>query len=128
MNADLVTLKDAKNISVDSYDLIGFGSGVYKESMAPQLFQYVESLNLKGKNCFVFSTNGMGMKMYNKKLVNILKTQGADCMGSFACKGHFISRDFSNNKIFDFFSKLSQGHPNAKDLKKAEAFGKSLKR
>jgi len=47
--------------------------------------------------------------------------------GSFACKGSFEAREFTNNKIFDIMGKLSQGHPNDKDFKQAERFiGKVL--
>lgn len=127
IKAELVPLKDAVNISIKNYDLIGFGSGVYKESMAPQLFQYVNTLDFKNKNCFVFSTSGMGAKFYNNKLIKLLKKKGANCTGSFACKGSFVSRDFSNNKIFEIMGKLSQGHPNTKDIKKAEKFSNQLK-
>lgn len=122
INADLINLKNSKDIKIDSYDLIGFGSGVYKESMAPQLFNAVEKLNFRDKNVFVFSTSGVGMKFYNNSLIKLLESKGAKCRGSFACKGSFVSRDFSDNKIFEFMSKFAQGHPNLKDFRKAEKF------
>lgn len=122
IKADLVNLKNTKEIIIDNYDLVGFGSGVYKESMAPQLFSFVKKLNLKGKDVFVFSTSGVGRGFYNTKLIKCLEMKGAKCKGSFACKGNFVSRDFSDNKIFEIMSKFSQGHPNDKDLNKAEKF------
>jgi flavodoxin len=122
INADLINLKNTKNIMVDNYDLIGFGSGVYHESLAAQLFSCVEKLNLKDKDVFVFSTSGVGLRYYNKKLIKLINTKGAKCQGSFACKGSFISRDLSENKIFEFMSKFAKGHPNDKDLSKAEEF------
>jgi len=122
VNADLADLKNSGSIEIDKYDLIGFGSGVYRESMATQLFNYVEKLNLKGKDVFVFSTSGIGKRFYNKKLIKVLESKGAICRGSFACKGSFVSREFSDNKIFEIMSRFSQGHPNAKDFCKAERF------
>ncbi|ASW43973.1 MAG: flavodoxin [Clostridiales bacterium] len=122
INCDLINIESTKDINLENYDLIGFGSGVYKESMAPKLFKLVDRLNLKGKNVFVFSTSGVGMKFYNNKLLKLLKEKGAIIKGSFACKGSFIAKEFSDNKIFDFLGKLSQGHPNEKDFKKAEEF------
>jgi flavodoxin len=127
MSADLVNIKETKDIFVDNYDLIGFGSGVYMESMAPQLFRCVDNLNLKNKNVFVFSTNGVGMRYYNKKLIHRLEEKGANCKGSFACKGSFISKDFSENRIFGIMSKFAQHHPNRKDFSKAEMFINKLK-
>ncbi|MBM7869750.1 flavodoxin [Clostridium pascui] len=122
INADLINLKNLKEIEIDNYDLIGFGSGVYKESLSPQLFNCIEKLNLKGKKFFVFSTSGIGMKFYNNKLIKLLVSKGAINKGSFACKGALVAQEFSNNKIFDIVGRLSQGHPNDKDLRKAEEF------
>ncbi len=122
INADLICLKNSREVRIDNYDLIGFGSGVYKESMSQQLYTCVDELNLKGKDVFVFSTSGAGMGFYNKKLVNLLKSKGARNKGSFACKGSFVSRDFSDNRIFEIMSKFAVGHPNDKDLCKAEKF------
>ncbi|NLP35082.1 MAG: flavodoxin [Clostridiales bacterium] len=125
IDCELIKLKnvsDIHNIDTANYDIIGFGSGVYKESLSPKLFRMVEKLNLIGKNVFVFSTSGVGMKFYNNSLVKLLKSKGAIIKGSFACKGSFTSKDFSNNKIFALMEKLSQGHPNGKDFKEAEEF------
>lgn len=122
INADLVNLKESSDVKVDNYDLIGFGSGVYKESMAPKLLDCAEKLELKGKKVFVFSTSGLGMKFYNNKMRKIFKSKGAICKGSFACKGHYESIRNSKNKMFELFRKISEGHPNDKDIYKAEKF------
>jgi len=122
LNAELINVRDVSDIDVENYDLIGFGSGVYRESLSPRLFRLVDSLNLKGKNVFVFSTSGVGMKFYNNKLIRILESKGAINRGSFACKGSFVAREFTDKKIFDIIGRLSQGHPNDKDFKNAESF------
>src|SRR5690606_34301233 len=122
IDSELVNIRQMDQIDIEKYNLIGFGSGVYKESMSPKLFRLVDQLNLKNKNVFVFSTSGIGMKFYNNKLIKVLESKGAIIKGSFACKGSFIAREFSNNKIFDILGKLSQGHPNDKDFKDAERF------
>lgn len=62
------------------------------------------------------------MGYYNNKLIKLLESKGAANRGSFACKGSFTAREFTNNKIFDILGRLSQGHPNDKDFKKAERF------
>jgi len=120
--SELINIKDFNDIDIENYDLIGFGSGVYKESLSPKLFRLVEKLNLKGKNVFVFSTSGIGMKLYNNSLIKLLESKGAINMGSFACKGYFIASEFTTKKIFNIIGKLSQGHPNDRDFKKAERF------
>lgn len=122
VDSDLKNIKEINDINLEVYDLVGFGSGVYKESMSPKLFKLVEKLNLKGKNVFVFSTSGMGMKFYNNRLIKLLESKGAINKGSFSCKGNFKASEFTNIKIFSIMSRLSQGHPSDKDMKKAEKF------
>lgn len=120
--SDLLSIHDINNVDIEKYNLIGFGSGIYKENLSPKIFNLVKKLNLRDKNTFVFSTSGLGMKFYNNKLIKLLKSKGAINKGSFACKGSFKASEFSNNKIFHIIGKLSQGHPNNRDYKRAEEF------
>ncbi len=121
-NCDLINVKNFTDINLENYDLIGFGSGVYVESLSPKIFKVIDKLDLKDKNIFVFSTSGVGMKYYNKKLIKVLISKGAINKGSFACKGSFDAKEFSNNKIFDIIGRITKGHPNGKDFKSAEKF------
>lgn len=120
--AELMDINNMQNINIQDFDLIGFGSGVYRESLSPKLYKLVEDMDLRDKNVFVFSTSGVGMKFYNNKLIKLLESKGAKVKGSFACKGSFAAKEFSDNKIFDFIGKLSEGHPNHEDYRKAERF------
>ena len=124
IDCDLIHLdgKSDLNIDIEKYDLIGFGSGIYTETMSPKLFMLVDRLDLKGKNVFVFSTSGLGMKFYNKGLIKVLKSKGAIIRGSFACMGSFRTKDFSNFRLFDILGSFARNHPNKKDLKRAEKF------
>jgi len=122
MNCELVNIRNAGDIDIENYQLIGFGSGVYKESLSPKVFKLAEKLDLKGKYVFVFSTSGVGMKYYNNRLIRLLESKGAISKGSFACKGSFTASEFTKNKIFSIMGRLSQGHPNDKDFDKAERF------
>lgn len=122
INSDLINVRNFRDVDLEKYNLIGFGSGVYIEKLSPKLYKLVDKMDLKGKNVFVFSTSGVGMKFYNNSLIKLLKSKGAINKGSFACKGSFIAKEFSKNKIFDIMGRLSQGHPNIKDFKKAERF------
>ena len=122
IHSELMNIKEVGDMDLEDYNIIGFGSGVYKERLSPKLYELVEKMNLKGKKIFVFSTSGIGMRFYNNKLIRLLESKGAIIKGSFACKGSFIAREFTDKSIFNFFGKLSQGHPNDKDLKEAEKF------
>ena len=124
MGADYVNVGNFKNdnYSVEQYDLIGFGSGVYREDLSNDLYKLTERLMLKEKKVFVFSTSGIGMSFYNKRLLRHLTSKGAMSLGSFACKGSFTVSDFSEVKIFKLLGKSAEGHPDEKDLSNAKAF------
>src|SRR5690554_6361235 len=128
IGADLLNIKEIETNSVDveNYNLIGFGSGIYREAMSHRMYRLTEELKLEGKNVFVFSTSGVGMKFYNNRLKKLLLAKGAVHKGDFACKGGFIASEFTDKRMFDFFGKLSQGHPNENDLKKADEFIESI--
>lgn len=121
-DCELINIRDVSDINTENYNMIGFGSGVYKESLSPKMFRLVDKLNLKGKNVFVFSTSGVGMKFYNNSLIKLLESKGAINKGSFACKGSFIAREFTKKKIFNIMGRLSQGHPNDRDFIEADRF------
>lgn len=127
-NGKLINLNRDKdcNLNLDDYEIIGLGSGVYKESLSPTIFKLINKLDFTNKNVFVFSTSGVGLRFYNKSLIKALKARGAKVRGDFACKGSFVAKDFSDNRIFDIIGRLSMGHPNDKDLKKAKKFMRKL--
>ncbi|WP_409228610.1 flavodoxin family protein [Gudongella sp. SC589] len=124
IKAELLNIKDMDNKAPDTleYSLIGFGSGVYRETLSHRLYSLVEDLDLEGKDVFVFSTSGVGMKYYNNSLIKLLRKKGANVKGSFACKGSFVASEFTDKKIFDALGKLSRGHPDVKDINRAEEF------
>ena len=126
MDSELVNIRNITDVDIENYNLIGFGSGVYKENLSPKLFRLIEKLDLRDKNVFVFSTSGFGMRFYNNKLIKFVMAKGAVNIGSFACKGSFVAREFSTNKLFEFLGRLSEGHPNEKDFKNAQRFIKGV--
>ncbi|HCX64182.1 MAG TPA: flavodoxin [Eubacteriaceae bacterium] len=127
LKGDMVNIKDVDAVSVENYDLIGFGSGVYKERLSPKLYQVTKQWDLENKKVFVFSTSGIGMKFYNKPLIRHLISKGAIHEGSFACKGSFNAKDFTRVRIFRLFEEQAKGHPNKQDYEKAQKFVFNLK-
>lgn len=124
IDAELLNIKEFKSnaIDIEKYSLIGFGSGIYRETMSHKLYGIVDGLDLVGKDTFVFSTSGVGMKFYNIRLTKLLKKKGATVKGSFACKGSFTASEFTDKKIFNLFGNMSQGHPDKNDMENAEKF------
>lgn len=104
------------------YDLIGLGSGVYREDLSSRLYQLIRQLEVRGTKTFVFSTSGVGLSRYNRRLIHQLKKRGSRPCGSFACKGSFASREFTRSRLFTWFERSASGHPDARDLQRARAF------
>jgi flavodoxin len=119
IGADLIKAEEF-NYDISSYDLIGFGSGVYNQNQHPLIFESIEHLNLMNKNIFVFSTSSAGIDMYNKKIIDLLKSKGANFKGSFSCKG------FYTNNFIKIIGGVSKGHPDNNDLTNAQDFVKKL--
>ena len=44
----------------------------------------------------------------------------------FTCNGRFIASEFTSNKVLAIIGRLSQGHPNNKDIMEAEKFIEKL--
>jgi flavodoxin len=121
LNAKLVKLEDANRETLDGYDLVGFGSGVYGSKAHKDLFEFVEGLPDMKKKAFVFSTSGGGKEKCNDPLKELLSKNGFDVVGSFACRG------FCTWGPFKLFGGSGKGRPNEEDLKKAREFVDGLK-
>ncbi|MBN2323184.1 MAG: flavodoxin [Spirochaetes bacterium] len=106
--------------SIDEYDLIGFGSGIYYSRFHDSLYRVVESLPAQnGKKAFLFSTTGS--KTYSMCAHESFKALLAD-------KGFAISGEFSCLGFDTALSEegINRGKPDAADLKAAERFAKGL--
>jgi flavodoxin len=118
LKAEIKEPEDVNDIS--SYDLVGFGSGIYMWKHHESLFKLLDRLDGKGKKAFMFSTSGGGRKDYNKALKERLAEKGFNVVGDFACKG------LDKFGPLAIIGGLNKGHPDKDDLKKAEDFAKSL--
>ena len=119
---------------LSQYDLVGFGSGIYRGQHHESLIDLANKLpQVTNKKAFVFSTSGMPigtsgqqrLEEYTRKchttLKETLQSKGYMIVGEFSCAG------FNTNKFLKYFGGLNKGRPNAEDLKHAEAFAEKLK-
>ena len=121
LSSDLIRPQEAKDVSLDCYDLIGFGSGIFFGKHHKKLIEFINTAQLNGKDVFVFSTSGTGKPKNNDPLIELLTQKGAKVINSFACKG------FDTYGPFKLIGGISKGHPNQKDLEQAKIFATSLK-
>jgi flavodoxin len=119
MGAKLAKVGDADPASLQGYDLVGFGSGIYFGKHHRTIMAFVSRLPPMSKDAFVFSTSGAGRDQ-NGALIARLKEKGFNVTGSFSCSG------FDTFGPFALVGGLKKGHPDAKDIENARTFAKSL--
>lgn len=110
--------------TLSDYDLVGFGSGIFKGSHHPRLRRYLEHLpRVHGTRAFVFTTSGMGRAQslpWQRSLESVLRDKGYDVVGSFSCRG------FDTWLPLRLVGGLNKGHPDAADLALARTFAESI--
>jgi flavodoxin len=121
LEADLVPAMEAQPGMPASYDLIGFGSGIYFGKHHKTLLKFVETLPpATGKRAFVFSTSGDG-KMHHAALKEKLIDKGFLVVDEFCCKG------WDTVGPLKLFGGINKGRPDGNDLAAARAFAQGLK-
>jgi len=134
LDAGLMKPSQVDLVSLPTYNLIGFGSGIYFGEHHKSLLSLADKLPvLKGKKAFIFSTSGVSNKLnflhnirhrtvhFHNPLKEKLLRKGFDIIGEFSCRGFDIVGPFK------LIGGISKGRPNEKDLKRAENFIKELK-
>lgn len=122
LNAKIIKPSDFNKEFIESYDLIGFGSGIYGGAHDQSLLDLAEKLEIeRDEKAFVFSTSMIRMSVMHKTLRDKLLGKGFDIIGEFHCKGF---TDYSILKRF--FGGVNKGRPNKKDLQKAKDFARKL--
>jgi flavodoxin len=123
LNAVVKKPAEVKGGGLDSYDLIGFGSGIYNRKHHISLFKLIDSMKAqRKKKAFIFSTATIRYKGMHDQLRHALVSKGFDIVGEFICKG-FVDHSFIR---YIFFGGLNRGRPDEKDLKDAREFARMV--
>ncbi|MEL7670935.1 flavodoxin family protein [Methanobacterium sp.] len=125
LSADIILPKDVNPESIQDYDLIGFGSGIYSAKHDESLLKLADRLpEVNNKDAFIFSTAGITGKSKSAKDHSTLKykleSKGYTIIAEFQCKG------FNTNSFLRLFGGMNKGRPNIEDLKHAEEFAESM--
>jgi len=122
LGADLVPISQAQRDTLTTYDLIGFGSGIYYMKFHKTLLQFVEALSaVTGKRAFIFSTSGEGGIQRHATLKELLMNRGFSVVGDFSSKG------WDTWGPLKLVGGANKGRPNADDLEEARVFAQGLK-
>jgi flavodoxin len=124
LGAEIRTPEEVEPATLDEYDVVGFGSGIFAMSHHPRLRRYVESLpEGHGTKVFVFTTAGMGQaqqRPWEHPLESVLSGKGYDVVGSFACKG------YDTWLPLRLVGGINKGHPDTRDLTHAHQFAEDV--
>lgn len=125
LEAEIIKPGEVEIDDLTSYDLIGFGSGIYGAKHHQKLLSLAEKLpSVSEKKSFLFSTGAMSnqKKMIedHSELSTILMTKGYEIIDHFQCRG------FNTNSFMKYLGGMNKGRPNAEDLSNARSFAKDL--
>ena len=126
LDAGLLQVKQVDASILEQYDLIGFGSGIFFGKYHQNLLDFVDKLPLiQNKKAFIFSTSGLRkirfIYNFDKPLKEKLQRKGFDIIDEFSCRG------YDTSLAAMIVGGINKSRPDAKDLKQAEDFAKSLK-
>ena len=120
-------IKTPEDVSLDdllSYDLVGFGSGIYGSKHHEDILNLANSMPLvRGKDAFIFSTCSLSWEKEknHKELREILQSKGFHVIDEFCCPG------YNTNSFIKYVGGLNKGRPNSDDLLNAENFALKIR-
>jgi flavodoxin len=127
--------RDIEAAELESYDLLGFGSGIDSGHHYAPLLDFADRLPpFPGKKAFIFSTCGapealLGrafIKGYSKECHAALRAKLA--LKGFAVEGEFICPGHNTNAFLWRIGGVNKRRPNAADLERAGLFARELSR
>lgn len=123
LQSEIKKLNEVFDEDLSSYDMVGFGSGIYIWQHHKSIFNFVDKMTDKDrKPVFIFSTSGTkgGIK-YHKELRNKLLKKNCYIIGEFNCLG------WDSVGPLILVGGINKKRPNKKDLEDAKRFALTLK-
>ncbi|MFH1404320.1 MAG: flavodoxin family protein [Candidatus Altiarchaeota archaeon] len=117
IQADLFKATSIDPGKLASYDLIGFGSGIYYGKHHKALIELANEMpHSKGTKAFIFSTSGGGDTKKHSTLKSALNARGYETVKEFSCKGH------TTYCLLKLIGGLNKGRPGKEDVDNARKF------
>jgi flavodoxin len=120
LNAKVVKPSEFNIDTVEEYDLIGLGSGIFGGKHHKNLLELARNFPRLEKSVFIFSTSGKGNIAQNQKLSSILAEKGYSNAGEFICKA------LDTWGPLRFIGGINKGLPNEDALEKARDFARGI--
>lgn len=123
LEAELRSPESTTPDHLESFNLVGFGSGNYFGKFDKRLVSFIEGLPRDQKrNAFIFSTSGSGFYDYaHGALRKDLVEKGFSVVGEWHCKA------FDTYGALRLMGGLNKGRPDEGDIESARSFAARLK-
>jgi flavodoxin len=139
-DVEILKVEDADSSDLKNYDLVLLGSGIYGGKLSKKVADFMKEVTEYPPKFAFFNTH-QSPTAYQKAFKRIrskLEESGSKVIGEFDCIGENLG--MPKETILGMLAKLppeerrrqeerieqTVGHPDARDLENAKAFGKSL--
>jgi flavodoxin len=127
LEAEITMPQDVDPAELETWRLIGLGSGIYFSKHHRALLELAEQMpSVTGKSAFLFSTSGVFTPRKFAKdhaaLRDILIGKGYTILDEFGCRG------WDTYSLLKYVGGLNRRRPNLEDLERARAFATNLQR
>ena len=129
LDAEVVKPWEVSREELTSYDMVGFGSGIFYWKHHRALLKLADDLpagdasllsDTQGKKAFIFSTAGFPAGFFHRALKKKLTAKGYEIISEFSCKG------WDSWGPYKFIGGINKGRPNEGDVEKATEFARGL--
>lgn len=124
LDAQVIEPEDVDVETLDDYDLVGFGSGIYFMAIHPRLRRLIRRMpDVADAKAFTFFTSGAceaPVFGFSQPVRHQLEGKGYDVLDSFACRG------LDTVGPLKLIGGINKGRPSDRDLDRAAAFATEL--
>ena len=117
---DLIDAAAVPDAELQSYDRVGFASGIYYSKFHKSVLQFAEKSLPAGKPVFFLYTCGAKKQGYTAAISKIARAKNADTLGEYGCLG------FDTFGPFRLVGGIAKGHPDREELAGAVRFYESI--
>lgn len=117
---DLMDVTACQTVQLETYDCIGFASGIYGFDVQKAVVEFARQYLPQGKPVFFVYTYGGAKGNGAKAVAAVAKEKGCPVLGEFSCKG------YDTFGPFKLVGGIAKSHPNATDLENARSFFRQI--
>ena len=116
----VVDVKDADQINLSDYNIIGLASGIYYGQFGKPLITWAQNIPEK-TSVFTLCTYGFKADGYVNAINEVLRNRNCRLLGHYGCLG------YDTFGPFRLIGGLAKGHPTPTDIRQASSFYSQLK-